>query len=183
MQAIGFRAPQPADEEPLEVLITEHFTEDSSYDVDLGLDNPDRFVRVAEDGDGTLLGVMALNIYEDVDALVETMHMFDEPEPVPATDRYGHLQMGYVREEATGRGVGSRLMERLHELGHERDVDVFLADSWYHGGPDSPEKLFDRNGYETVYREPIEDRTAEECPKCTERCTCEAAIAARFVEE
>ena len=182
MQAIALREPQPTDEEPLEAMITEHFTEDSSNDVDLGLDNPDRHVRVVEDADGTLLGVMALHIYESVDTLVEAMHMFDDTEPIPAADRYGHLQMGYVREEATGRGVGSRLMDRLHELGHEQDVDLFLADSWYHGGPDSPEKLFDRHGYETEYRSPIEDRTAEECPKCEEACTCEAAIAVRWVD-
>jgi len=60
-------------------------------------------------------------------------------------------------------------------------VDLFLADSWYHGGDDSPEKLFDRHGYETIHREPI-DRPASECPKCETECTCEAALAVRRVE-
>ncbi|OYR44235.1 N-acetyltransferase, partial [Halorubrum sp. Ea8] len=100
---------------------------------------------------------------------------------IPAADRYGHLEMGYVRDGATGRGIGSRLLGRLHRIGAERGVDVLVADSWYHGGADSPEKLFDRHGYEAVHREPI-DRPAAECPKCEVECTCEAALAVRRVE-
>lgn len=183
MQAIGIREPRRDEADAIESLITDHFSEGSSYDVDLGIGDPDRHVRIAHEGDGTLLGVMGISVHDDAPAVAEEMHMFDTPEPIPAADRYGLLHMGYVREEATGRGVGSRLVERLEGIGRRRDVDCFLADSWYHGGDDSPERLLDRAGYETIVRELIEDRSAEECPKCEAVCTCERAMACKRTRE
>ncbi|MDB2225299.1 GNAT family N-acetyltransferase [Halorubrum ezzemoulense] len=206
MDEIAIREPRPGDAEPLEALITSHFTEGSSYGVDLGIDDPTYHVLVAVEGDavesagdavdgesdrtdavdgegdrdGAILGVMALREFTDPTAVADEMYFFDDPDLLPAAERYGHLEMGYVREGATGRGIGSRLLGRLHEAGAERGVDLFLADSWYHGGDDSPEKLFDAHGYETIHRDPIE-RPAAECPKCEETCTCEGALAVRRV--
>jgi GNAT superfamily N-acetyltransferase len=184
MDEIAIRDPRPGDAEELEALITAHFSEGSSYGVDLGLDDPTYHVLVAAEVDdgGPILGVMALREFADPSAVADEMYFFDDPDLIPDAERYGHLEMGYVRDGATGRGIGSRLLDRLHEVGAEREVDLFLADSWYHGGADSPEKLFDRQGYETVHREPI-DRPAAECSKCEVECTCEAAIAVRRAEE
>ena len=191
MDDIAIRDPRPDDAEALEELITSHFSEGSSYGVDLGLDDPTYHVLVAVEGGGndgtadgdsdeTILGVMALREFADPDAVADEMYFFDDPDLLPDAGLYGHLEMGYVRDDATGRGIGSRLLERLHAVGAERGVDLFLADSWYHGGDDSPEKLFDAHGYETVHRDPIE-RSAAECPKCEEECTCEGALAVRRV--
>ncbi|EMA60330.1 GNAT family N-acetyltransferase [Halorubrum lipolyticum] len=192
MDEIAIRDPRPGDADELEALITAHFSEGSSYGVDLGIGDPTYHVLVAVEADGedvdtgsdddAILGVMALREFDDPAAVADEMYFFDDPELVPAAERYGHLEMGYVRDGATGRGIGSRLLERLHEIGAERVVDLFLADSWYHGGEDSPEKLFDRHGYETVHREPL-DRSAAECPKCEAECTCEGALAVRRVGE
>ncbi|ACM58304.1 GNAT family N-acetyltransferase [Halorubrum lacusprofundi] len=193
MDEIAIRDPQPGDADELEALITAHFSEGSTYGVDLGPDDPTYHVLVAveaegdgdadaePDDDDLILGVMALREFEDSTAVADEMYFFDDPDLIPAAERYGHLEMGYVRDGATGRGIGSRLLERLHEIGVDAGVDLFLADSWYHGGDDSPEKLFDRHGYETIHREPI-DRPASECPKCETECTCEAALAVRRVE-
>jgi GNAT superfamily N-acetyltransferase len=201
MDEIAIRDPRPGDADELEALITAHFSEGSSYGVDLGLDDPTYHVLVAveaegdggadaegdggaddeSDDDDSILGVMALREFEDPTAVADEMYFFDDGELIPAAGRYGHLEMGYVRDGATGRGIGSRLLERLHETGAERGVDLLLADSWYHGGDDSPEKLFDRHGYETIHREPI-DRPASECPKCETECTCEGALTVRRVE-
>ena len=198
MDEIAIRDPRPDDAEELEALITAHFSEGSSYGVDLGLDEPTYHVLVAVEGrggdagpdtegdddtgsgadDAPILGVMALREFEDPAAVADEMYFFDDPELIPDAERYGHLEMGYVRDGATGRGIGSRLLERLHAIGADRGVDLFLADSWYHGGADSPERLFGRHGYETVHREPIE-RPAAECSKCEVECTCEAALAVR----
>jgi GNAT superfamily N-acetyltransferase len=194
MDEFAIRDPRPDDAEELEALITAHFSEGSSYGVDLGLDDPTYHVLVAveveadvdaadrDSGDGPILGVMALREFTDPGAVADQMYFFDDPALIPAAERYGHLEMGYVRDGATGRGIGSRLSERLHAVGAERGVDLFLADSWYHGGDDSPEKLFERHGYETVHREPI-DRSASECQKCEVECPCEAALAVRRVEQ
>lgn len=197
MDEIAIRAPRPEDADELEALITAHFSEGSSYGVDLGIGDPTYHVLVAvetggdagigasddagADADGRILGVMALREFDDPAAVADEMYFFDDASLIPDAERYGHLEMGYVRDGATGRGIGSRLLERLHAIGAERGVDLFLADSWYHGGADSPEKLFDRHGYETVHREPIE-RPAAECPKCEVECTCDAALAVRRVE-
>ncbi|EMA66069.1 hypothetical protein C461_12883 [Halorubrum aidingense JCM 13560] len=217
MDEIAIRDPRPGDADELAALITAHFSEGSTYDVDLGLDDPTYHVLVAvavdgdddaevdtgddaevdtgddaevntgadtaagSDGDGPILGVMALREFADPAAVADEMYFFDDPGLIPAADRYGHLEMGYVRDDATGRGIGSRLLERLHDIGAERGVDLFLADSWFHGGDDSPERLFDRHGYETIHREPL-DRPAAECPKCEVECTCEGAIAVRRAE-
>jgi len=200
MDEIAIRDPRPADAEPLEALITSHFSEGSSYGVDLGIGDPTYHVLVAVEADTggdvngggveggsddredeAILGVMALREFDDPADVAEEMYFFDDPDLLPAADLYGHLEMGYVRDGATGRGIGSRLLERLHEIGAARGVDLFLADSWYHGGDDSPEKLFGAHGYETVHREPIE-RPAAECPKCEGTCTCEGALAVRRVE-
>ena len=213
MDEIAIRAPRPEDADELEALITAHFSEGSSYGVDLGIGDPTYHVLVAvetggdagigasgdagsgasdgtrvgasddagADADGRILGVMALREFDDPAAVADEMYFFDDASLIPDAERYGHLEMGYVRDGATGRGIGSRLLERLHAIGAERGVDLFLADSWYHGGPDSPEKLFDRHGYETVHREPIE-RPAAECPKCEVECICDAALAVRRVE-
>lgn len=182
MDEIAIRDPRPGDADELEALITAHFSEGSSYGVDLGLDDSAYHVLVAvEADDDSILGVMALREFEDSGAVADEMYFFDDPDLVPTAERYGHLEMGYVRDGATGRGIGSRLLDRLHEIGAECEVDLLLADSWYHGGEDSPEKLFDRYGYETIHREPI-DRPASECPKCETECTCEGALAVRWVD-
>lgn len=194
MDEIAIRDPRPGDAEPLEALITSHFSGGSSYGVDLGIDDPTYHVLVAVEGDGEAaaeadaeadsddahLGVMALRELDEPAAVADEMYFFDDPDLLPPAGLYGHLEMGYVRDDATGRGIGSRLLERLHAVGAERGVDLFLADSWYHGGDDSPERLFDAHGYETVHRDPI-DRPAAECPKCEEACTCEGALAVRRV--
>ena len=201
MDEIAIRDPRPGDADELEALITAHFSEGSSYGVDLGLDDPTYHVLVAVEadgdrgdggsddgdrgaagsGDGAILGVMALREFDDPAAVADEMYFFDDPGLIPAAERYGHLEMGYVRDGATGRGIGSRLLDRLHDVGARRGVDLFLADSWYHGGEDSPEKLFDRHGYEAIHREPL-DRSAAECSKCETECTCEGALAVRRVE-
>ena len=211
MDEIAIRDPRPGDADTLEALITSHFSEGSSYGVDLGFDDPAYRVLVAVEGgeeagddeeedreqgggergddeervdeidrDGAILGVMALREFADPAAVADEMYFFDDPGLLPPAALYGHLEMGYVRPDATGRGIGSRLLERLHAIGGERGVDVFVADSWYHGGDDSPEKLFDAHGYETVHRDPIE-RSAAECPKCEGECVCEGALAVRRV--
>ena len=190
MNEIAIREPRADDAEPLEALITSHFSEGSSYGVDLGLGDPAYRVLVAvesgteESGagarDDAILGVMALREFADSAAVADEMYFFDDPDLLPAAELYGHLEMGYVREGATGRGIGSRLLERLHAIGADRGVDLFLADSWYHGGDDSPERLFDAHGYETVHRDPIE-RSAAECPKCEGECVCAGALAVRRV--
>ncbi|RLM68334.1 N-acetyltransferase [Halorubrum sp. Atlit-26R] len=203
MDEIAIRDPRPGDDEPLEELITSHFSEGSSYGVDLGLDDPTYHVLVAVEGgadgsgdgsdagdaeatrgerdrDDAILGVMALRELDDPTAVADEMYFFDDPALLPDAELYGHLEMGYVRDGATGRGIGSRLLERLHAVGAARGVDLFLADSWYHGGDDSPERLFDAHGYETVHRDPIE-RSAAECPKCEGECVCEGALAVRRV--
>jgi GNAT superfamily N-acetyltransferase len=195
MDDIAIRDPRPGDAGPLEALVTSHFSEGSSYDVDLGFDDPAHHVLVAvdaeadaetESNDGAgdrgdaILGVMALRELADPAAVADEMYFFDGPELLPAAELYGHLEMGYVRPDATGRGIGSRLLERLHAVGAARGVDLFVADSWYHGGDDSPEKLFDAHGYETVHRDPIE-RSAAECPKCEGECVCAGALAVRRV--
>ncbi|ELZ31293.1 hypothetical protein C465_15527 [Halorubrum distributum JCM 9100] len=194
MDDIAIRDPRPADAEPLEALITSHFSEGSSYGVDLGIGDPTYHVLVAVEGgaadaeatrgesdrDDAILGVMALREFDDPTDVAEEMYFFDDPDLLPDAGLYGHLEMGYVRDGATGRGIGSRLLERLHAVGAARGVDLFLADSWYHGGDDSPERLFDAHGYETVHREPIE-RPAAECPKCEGECVCEGALAVRRV--
>jgi len=82
------------------------------------------------DDDDLILGVMALREFEDSTAVADEMYFFDDPDLIPAAERYGHLEMGYVRDGATGRGIGSRLLERLHEIGVDAGVDLFLADSW-----------------------------------------------------
>jgi len=187
MDEIAIRDPRPGDAEPLEALITSHFSEGSSYGVDLGLDEPTYRVLVAveadsadSDSESAILGVMALREFADPSAVADEMYFFDDPDLLPAAELYGHLEMGYVAEAATGKGIGSRLLERLHGTGAERGVDLFVADSWYHGGDDSPERLFDGHGYETVHRDPI-DRPAAECPKCEGECVCEGALAVRRV--
>lgn len=180
MEQIGIRRPRPADEEPLESLITDHFDEGASYGVDLGLDDPTFHVRVADGGDGPV-GVMAVAVRDDPAAVAEEMYFFDDPTVLPPADRYGLLEMGYVRDDATGRGVGSRLLERVERVGADEGVDRFVADSWFHGGDDSPEHLFDAHAYETVSRDPL-DRPAAECPKCVAECTCAGALVTRRVE-
>lgn len=180
MRQIEIREPVPGDEEPLEELITDHFSEGASYGVDLSRSDPTRHVRVAA-GDETL-GVMAVNCLDDAAAVAEEMYFFDDPAGIPEAETYGLLEMGYVRADATGRGLGSRLLETVERVGRERGVDCFVVDSWYHGGPDSPRKLLAGNGYETVRTTPL-DRPAAECPKCEETCTCEGAMAVRWAAE
>lgn len=179
MSEIDIRKPNLSDRTELESLITEHFPTGNSYEVTLGLDDPTFELRVATAAE-QLLGVMAVNVLNDTQAVAEEMHFFDSTEHFPTADQYGLLETGYVREGFTGQGIGSRLLERIHELANRLNVDVLLADCWYHGGSDSPEKLMDRHGYETVHREPLEEPFGN-CPKCAAECACQKALAVRQI--
>ena len=64
------------------------------------------------------------------------------------------------------------------EIGESNGVELFVADAWFHGAPDSPARLLDEHGYETVRTRSIADRE-EPCPKCEGRCVCEAALVVR----
>ncbi len=180
MSVLEIRKPQSDDRSELEALITAHFSEGSTYDVTLGLEDPTFELRVAATDD-QLVGVLAVSVLPDPRSVAEEMHFFNSTEHLPAADQYGLLETGYVREGYTGQGIGSRLLNRIHELGRELGVSVFLADCWYHGGSDSPEKLFDRHGYDTVHREPLNEPFSD-CPKCTSECTCESALAVTQIE-
>ncbi|ERH06467.1 MAG: hypothetical protein J07HN4v3_02085 [Halonotius sp. J07HN4] len=177
MTAVDIREPKPSDRTELEALITEHFSAGSSYEVTLGLDDPTFELRVATT-DEQLLGVMAVNALSDAQAVAEEMHFFDSTEHLPTANRYGLLETGYVRDGFTGQGIGSQLLKRIHELADKLDTDVLIADCWYHGGSDSPEKLMDSHGYDTVRREPLEE-PFDACPKCIAECTCQKALAVR----
>ena len=179
MKSITVREPTEADVADMEALITAHFSEEGSYTVDPGLGDSTYHVRVAED-ERSILGVMAVNMFDDPGAVADEMYFFDDPELLPAADRYGLLEMGYVRPDATGQGIGSRLLEQVESIGVEQGADCLLSDSWYHGGPDSPERLFDGHGYETVHRDTF-DRPVEECPKCKDNCVCAAGLAVRNI--
>lgn len=175
MQTIGIREPRPDDRAELESLINDHFSENASYEVSLGLQSSQYHVRVAESRDKTLLGVLGIEVFSDPASVIDSMYFFDRPDILPSAEYYGHLQMGYVRADATGNGVGSQLLDRIHSIGLEHNVELFAADAWYHGGPDSPEGLFQKHDYDVIHRDPIE-RPAADCPKCTTTCTCEAAL-------
>lgn len=179
MESITFREPTEADIPEMEALITAHFSEGSSYTVDPGVGDPTSHVRIAEN-EQSILGVMAVNMFDDPAAVADEMYFFNDPGLLPAADRYGLLEMGYVRPDATGRGIGSHLLELVESIGAEHGADCLLSDSWYHGGPDSPEHLFHGRGYETVHRDPF-DRPAEECPKCEDNCVCAAGLVARHL--
>ncbi len=179
MQGLTVRPATPAEEDDLEALVTEHFGPDADYTVTATPDDPDRTLRVAVDESGTRLGVMGLTVLDGVAAVGEEMYLVETTDPVPPADRYGLLESGYVREGHAGRGVGSRLLGAVHRFGRERDVDLFLADAWFHGGPDSPEPFFERSGYEVVHRRSMAGHADGECPKCGADCVCEAALVVR----
>ena len=179
MQGLSVRPATPADEDELERLITDHFGPDADYTVAVHPDDPDRVVRVAADESGTLVGVMGLTVCDTQAAVGEEMYLVETTDPVPPAERYGLLEMGYTRDGYAGRGIGSRLLDRLHEAGRERDVALFLADAWFHGGPDSPEPFFERHGYEVRHRRSMAGHADGDCSKCGPDCVCEAALVAR----
>ncbi len=179
MQGLTIRPARPDDVDELEALITDHFGPDADYTVTVHPDDPDRVVRVAADETGALVGVMGLTVLDSQAAVGEEMYLVETTDPVPSAGRYGLLEMGYTRDGATGQGVGSRLLDSLHRVGRERDVDLFLADAWFHGGPDSPERFFAGHGYEVTHRRSMAGHADGECSKCGPDCVCEAALVVR----
>ncbi|ERG97124.1 GNAT family N-acetyltransferase [Haloquadratum walsbyi] len=161
-------------------LITSHFADGWSYDVPVNNESAGTYVRVAEQND-TPVGVMALTIYESRKQLQDAMHLIDTVEQIPPESRYGFIHAGYVDPDRTGEGIGSSLIERLHDIGESRDVDHFIADAWFHGGPDSPAQLLTTHEYDIVHTHSIAGHTDGPCPKCGTSCVCEAALAVRPV--
>ena len=161
-------------------LITSHFADDWSYDVPVNNESDGTFVRVAEKNNDTV-GVMALTIYTSKEQLRDAMHLIDTVEPIPPGSQYGFIHAGYVDPERTGEGIGSSLIERLHDIGDSRDVDHFVADAWFHGGPDSPAQLLTTHEYDILHTHSIAGHTDGPCPKCGSSCVCEAALAVRSV--
>jgi len=177
---VTVRPLRPADREAVGAIIAAHLADGWSYELPRDDADTGTFVRVAEH-DGSVVGVMALSTYADAADVRDAMHLFDTADRLPATPRYGLVHAGYVATDHTGAGVGSRLLERLHAIGAERGVTAFVADAWFHGGPDSPAGLLAGHGYDIVTTRPIEGHTDGPCPKCGADCVCEAALAVRRV--
>lgn len=174
-----YRDPVAQDKEVLEELITEHFIEGSNYDVELGLNDPSTVLRIAEK-DGIVVGVMGITTYSERGDIEEAMFHFQSIEPASEYDTYGYLHTGYVRDGYTGQGIGSELFEQLREVGLERGADVFVSDSWFHGGEDSPEKLFEKYDFDVVRTQDISDHAGDnDCSKCGDDCVCEATLVVR----
>ena len=167
-----------ADREDVLTLITAHFAEDWSYEVPENDERGGTYVRVAE-RDGEPVGVMALTTYDSREQVREAMHLVDTVEQVPPASTYALIHAGYVAPAHTGTGIGSRLLERLHEIGDANGVAVFVADAWFHGGPDSPDGLLTAHEYDIVHTHSISGHTDGPCPKCGTPCVCEAALAVR----
>ncbi|GGJ00959.1 hypothetical protein GCM10008995_08530 [Halobellus salinus] len=176
---------QESDREAVAGIIAAHLAEGWSYDVPTGDPTSGTFVRVAEaEREGDVVGVMALSLYEERAAVRDAMHLFDGADPlsIPDTPRYGLIHAGYVAPDHTGAGVGSRLLEQLHEIGLAEGVAAFVADAWFHGGPDSPARLLAAHGYDIVSTRSIAGHTDGPCPKCGTPCVCTAALAVRSVD-
>lgn len=167
-----------ADRGDVLALITAHFAEEWSYEVPENDERGGSYVRVAE-REGEPVGIMALTTYDSRERVREAMHLVDTAEGVPSASTYGLVHAGYVAPAHTGTGIGSRLLERLHEIGDTNGVEVFVADAWFHGGPDSPDGLLTTHGYDVVYTESIAGHADGPCPKCGTPCTCEAALTVR----
>jgi len=162
------------DRDAVASLITAHFADGRSYEVPVDDESAGTAVRVAERG-GTPVGVMALSTYASRAKLRDAMHLFETVDPVPEVATYGLVHAGYVHPDHTGSGIGSRLLNAIHRIGESNGVGLFVADAWFHGGPDSPARLLEKRGYETVLTRSIADRDGP-CPKCGDRCVCEAAL-------
>ena len=171
----------PADRESVESIITAHLAGEGSYDVPIDDDQSGTYARVAE-RDSDPVGVMALSTYTAPERLREAMHLVDTTELVPEATRYGHVHAGYVAPRHTGEGIGTRLLECVHDIGEQSaDVDVFVADAWFHGGSDSPARLLRAHDYEVRHTHSIAGHADGACPKCGQSCVCEAALAVRSV--
>ena len=178
---VVIRQPRAGDREAIAAIIAAHLADEWSYDVPRN-DEEKTFVRVAV-RDSNPVGVMALSTYAEAAAVGDAMHLFETADPVPETSRYGLVHAGYVAPEHTGEGIGSRLLDRLHTVGEDAGVSTFVADAWFHGGPDSPARLLSSHGYTIVRTRSIAGHTDGSCPKCGARCVCEAALAIRSVAD
>ena len=167
-----------ADREPVSELITAHFTVDRSYEFPVNDECDGTVARVAEE-DGEIIGVMALSTYTAAEDLCDAMHLIDTVDLVPQRPMYGLVHAGYTAPERTGEGIGSQLLAALHDIGTTNGVDVFVADAWFHGGPDSPAELLAAYGYDIVHTHSIAGHADGTCHKCPGSCTCEAALAVR----
>lgn len=167
-----------SDQPQVEQLITTHFSDSDSYTVVVDDEKSGQYVRVAE-SDGEIHGVMAVTAYSTLRDVVQAMHLVDTAEPIPTAETYGLVHMGYVSAEQTGNGIGSLLLERLHTLGEQHGIDVFVSDAWFHGGEDTPEQLLTSHGYDVVFSKSIAGYADTGCSKCPGECVCEAALAVR----
>ena len=179
---VVIRPLREADREAVAGIIATHLADEWSYEVPRNDPSSGTFVRVAE-REGEIVGVMALSTYADPAAVRDAMHLVEAADPIPEASRYGLVHAGYVAPDHTGAGIGSRLLERLHNLGDDSGVTAFVADAWFHGGPDSPARLLAAHGYDIVYTRSIAGHTDDPCPKCGTDCVCEAALAVRPVAE
>lgn len=179
---VVIRPLREADRAAVAGIVATHLADEWSYEIPGDDPSNGTFVRVAERG-AEIVGVMALSTYADPAAVRDAMHLIETADPIPEASRYGFVHAGYVAPEHTGEGVGSRLLERLHDLGDDAGVTAFVADAWFHGGPDSPARLLAAHGYDVVYSRSIAGHTDGPCPKCGSRCVCEAALAVRRVAE
>ena len=181
---VTVRPMRESDREATAAVVATHLADEWSYDLPRNDPTGGTFVRVAERA-GEVVGVMALSRYADSAAVRDAMHLFDadDPLPLPEASRYGLVHAGYVDPDHTGEGVGSRLLDALHAIGDERGVTLFVADAWFHGGPDSPKRLLASHGYDIVHTRSIAGHTDGPCPKCGTDCVCEAALAVRSAAE
>lgn len=167
-----------ADRSQVERLITTHFSDSDSYTVVVNDEDSGQYVRVAESG-GDIVGVMALTVYSGQHEVAQAMHLIDTVDPVPAVETYGLVHMGYISAERTGEGIGSMLLDRLHDLGEHHGIDAFVSDAWFHGGADTPKHLLTSHGYDILFTKSIAGYADTECTKCPGECVCEAALAVR----
>lgn len=151
---------QEGDRAGVEKIIREYIAEENfesyTFPNESVLDPNEKCEARVAVADGEVVGVMALEIFSNVEGVREELNGVEVPDEDVLTDDWplesvGYLFAGYVKSEWARQGIGRSLRESLETYAIEQSADAIFVEVWEYDIEEDGRRPLQNAGYNEVF--------------------------------